>query len=64
MRIDPVYTMFPSLIYKSQDTVVNNLGSIRLEKSYRNINNPIHVEPAAKLFLSPEALMILHENRK
>lgn len=64
MRILPIYTVFPSQIYRSQDTIVNSVGSIRLEKSYRDVNNPIHVEPAAKLYLSPEAMMILYESRK
>lgn len=64
MRILPIYTVFPSQIYRSQDMIVNSVGSVRLEKSYRDVNNPIQVEPAAKLYLSPEAMMILYESRK
>jgi len=62
MRIEPAYVYYPSLIYRSQDILVSSVGSVKLEKSYRDVNTPIHVEPAAKLFLSPEALMILYDN--
>jgi hypothetical protein len=36
--------------------MVNSTGSSSLNRSYRDVNQPIHVEPAAKLYLSPEAL--------
>jgi len=47
----------------SQDTLVNSIGSTTLNKSYRDVNVPVHVpvqvHPAAILSLSPEALQIL-----
>jgi len=49
--------------YHSQDIMVNSVGSSSLNQSYRNINQPIHVEPAAKLQLSPAALSYLQNNR-
>ena len=46
----------PQCRYLSQDIMVNSTGSVSLNRSYRDVNQPIHVEPAAKLELSPEAL--------
>ena len=46
----------PQSRYWSQDIMVNSTGSSSLNRSYRDVNQPIHVEPAAKLYLSPEAL--------
>ena len=50
--------------YLSQDILVNSTGSVSLNRSYRDVNQPIHVEPAAKLFLSLEALRVLIDLRK
>lgn len=67
MDINPLYRVFPSTVHRypyqnySQDTVVNSIGGRPINKSYRNVNNPIHVEPTAKLFLSLDALTILTE---
>ena len=49
--------------YLSQDILVNSIGSTSLNRSYRDLNQPIHVEPAAKLFLSIEAIRILFDLR-
>jgi len=38
--------------YRAQDIMVNSVGN----KSYRNVNAPVHVEPAVKIQLSQEAL--------
>jgi len=46
----------PQTRYLSQDILVNSTGQSTLNRSYRDINTPRHVEPAAKLELSPEAL--------
>jgi len=65
MRIQDISQVFPSLWNRysgwviSENTVQNSLGSISVTASYREVNSPIHVEPAAKLSLSPEALAIL-----
>ncbi len=65
MKITPLYQVFPSTVHRypyqnySQDILVNSISGSSLNKSYRDVNNPIHVEPAAKLFLSPDALKIL-----
>lgn len=53
--MNPVYTNL-QYRYLSQDIMVNSTGSVSLNRSYRDVNQPIHVEPAAKLQLSPEAL--------
>lgn len=53
--MNPVYTNL-QYRYLSQDIMVNSTGSVSLNRSYRDVNQPIHVEPAAKLELSPEAL--------
>ena len=49
--------------YLSQDILVNSTGSVSLNRSYRDVNQPIHVEPAAKIFLSLEAIRILSDLR-
>ena len=49
--------------YLSQDILVNSTGSASLNRSYRDVNLPIHVEPAAKIFLSLEAIRILSDLR-
>jgi len=70
MKITPLYSVFPSTLFRypyqnySQDILVNSISGRPLNMSYRDVNNPIHVEPAAKLFLSPGALAILTENAK
>lgn len=70
MKINALYSVFPSTLFRypyqvySQDTLVNSIAGRPLNQSYRDVNNPIHVEPAAKLFLSPAALAILTENAK
>ena len=60
MKIQPVAAVTihpnPQTRYISQDILVNSIGSSSLNRSYRDVNQPIHVEPAAKLYLSPEAL--------
>jgi len=67
MKITPLYKVFPSTVHRypyqnySQDTLVNSTGGTTINQSYRNVSSPVHVEPAAKLFLSPEALAILTE---
>lgn len=63
MKINTV-TINPQARYLSQDIMVNSTGSSSLNRSYREVNQPIHVEPAAKLFLSLEALRILIDLRK
>ena len=69
MRLLPISHFYPSLIHRydymvfSQDTVVNDVGSKPLNKSYRNVNTPVHVpiqvHPAAVINLSPDALFLL-----
>jgi len=65
MKMTPLHVQYPSTTHRypfqlmHDDTTVNSLGSVRINKSYRDVNNPIHVEPAAKLFLSPDALAVL-----
>jgi len=53
----------PQTRYLSQDIMVNSTGSVSLNRSYRDVNQPIHVEPAAKLELSPEALEYLQRTQ-
>lgn len=53
----------PQTRYLSQDIMVNSTGSVSLNRSYRDVNQPIHVEPAAKLQLSPEALEYLQRSQ-
>lgn len=62
MGIIPYSYVNPQTRYYSQDIMVNSTGSNSLNRSYRDVNNPIHVEPAAKLFLSPNALNYLKRN--
>lgn len=64
MKFLPISALYPSAAYRweqwvAQDTSVNSIGGIRVNPSYRQVNQPIHVEPAAKLYLSPEALAIV-----
>jgi hypothetical protein len=65
MKIVPLHVAFPSLTHRypfhimSNDILVNSIGGVSVNQSYRNVNQPIHVEPAAKLFLSPAALKML-----
>lgn len=71
MRLLPISHFYPSLIHRydymvfSQDTLVNDLGSMSVNKSYRDVNAPVHVpvrtHPAAIISLSPDALAILTE---
>lgn len=46
----------PQTRYLSQDILVDSTGQSTLNRRYREVNTPQHVEPAAKLELSPEAL--------
>ena len=68
MKIEALYKVFPSTVFRypyqnySQDILVNSISGRPTNSSYRDVNNPIHVEPAAKLFLSPEALATLTKN--
>lgn len=59
MGVIPYSYANPQTRYWSQDIMVNSTGSSSLNRSYRDVNNPIHIEPAAKLFLSPDALNYL-----
>lgn len=69
MRLLPISHFYPSLAHRhdylvfAQDTVVNDIGSKPLNKSYRNVNAPVHVpiqvHPAAVISLSPDALFLL-----
>ena len=64
MGVIPYSYVNPQTRYYSQDIMVNSTGSNSLNRSYRDVNNPIHVEPAAKLYLSPEALEHLNRTNK
>jgi hypothetical protein len=44
--------------------MVNSTGSNSMNRSYQDVNNPIHVEPATKLYLSPEAIEHLNRTNK
>ena len=64
MKFLPISALYPSAAYRweqwvAQDTSVNSIGGRPINQSYRNVNQPIHVEPAAKLYLSPEALALV-----
>jgi len=69
MRILPIEHFYPSVLNRyrymvfSQDTLVNSTGSVPVNKSYRDVNVPVHVpvqvHPAAVVTLSPDALKIL-----
>ena len=69
MRLLPISHFYPSLTHRHdymvfvQDTVVNDIGSKPLNKSYRNVNAPVHVpiqvHPAAVINLSADALFLL-----
>jgi hypothetical protein len=71
MRLLPISHFFPSLIHRydymvfAQDTVVNDVGGKSLNKSYRDVNAPVHVpirvHPAVIISLSPDALAVLSE---
>ncbi len=50
--------------YRAQDIMVNSIGSVALNKSYRNVNEPVHVEPAVKIQISQEAMEILHREKE
>jgi hypothetical protein len=47
----------------AQDTLVNDIGSVTVNKSYRDVNAPVHVpvrvHPAVIISLSPDALALL-----
>ena len=60
MKINPN----PQDRYRAQDIMVNSVGSVALNQSYRNVNAPVHVEPAVKIQFSPEALDILRRMEK
>lgn len=74
MRLLPISHFYPSLTHRHdymvfvQDTVVNDIGSKPLNKSYRNVNAPVHVpiqvHPAAIISLSPDALQLLTDPLK
>jgi len=69
MRLLPISHFFPSLVHRYdymvfvQDTVVNDIGANSLNKSYRDVNAPVHVpirvHPAVIISLSPDALAML-----
>jgi len=69
MRLLPISHFYPSLTHRHdymvfvQDTVVNDIGSKTINKSYRNVNAPVHVpiqvHPAAVINLSADALFLL-----
>jgi len=69
MRLLPISHFYPSLTHRHdymvfvQDTVVNDIGSKPINKSYRNVNAPVHVpiqvHPAAVINLSADALFLL-----
>lgn len=69
MRILPISHFYPSVLNRydymifSQDTLVNDVGSVPVNQRYRDVNIPVHVpiqvHPAAIINLSPEALQIL-----
>lgn len=69
MRILPISHYYPSLLHRydymvfSQDTLVNEIGSVPLNKSYTDTNAPVHVpiqvHPAAIITLSADALFLL-----
>ena len=63
MGVIPYSYVNPQTRYYSQDIMVNSTGSNSLNRSYRDVNTPIHVEPAAKLELSPEALEYLQRTQ-
>jgi hypothetical protein len=74
MRLLPISHFYPSLTHRHdymvfvQDTVVNDIGSKPINKSYRNVNAPVHVpiqvHPAAIISLSPDALQLLTDPLK
>ncbi|NDG29731.1 hypothetical protein EB118_06515 [bacterium] len=69
MRFQPISALYPNMNYRwdqwvVQDTAVNSIGSRPVTASYREVNNPVHVEPAAKLYLSPEAIRIITQEAK
>ena len=57
MKINPMAHLQER--YISQDIMVTSMSSVSLNRSYRDVNQPIHVEPAAKIQLSQEALDII-----
>lgn len=69
MRLLPISHFYPSLAHRhdylvfSQDTVVNDIGSKTVNKSYRDVNVPVHVpiqvHPAVIINLSADALFLL-----
>lgn len=74
MRLLPISHFFPSLIHRydymvfAQDTMVNDIGSVSVNKSYRDVNAPVHVpvrvHPAVIISLSPDALALLTDPTK
>lgn len=74
MRLLPISHFYPSLTHRHdymvfvQDTVVNDIGSKPINKSYCNVNAPVHVpiqvHPAAIISLSPDALQLLTDPLK
>ncbi|NBP03873.1 MAG: hypothetical protein EBU90_28010 [Proteobacteria bacterium] len=69
MKLVNLSTLYPSTLHRyryevfSQDTLVNSIGSVSVNQSYRDVNVPVHVpiqtHPAAILTLSPDALALL-----
>ena len=74
MRLLPISHFFPSLTHRydymvfAQDTLVNDTGSVSVNKSYRDVNAPVHVpirvHPAVIISLSPDALALLTDPTK
>jgi hypothetical protein len=64
MKIHPITSINPYYSI-SQDIMVNSIGAVRFNKSYRDVNNPVHVpivEPAVKIQISAEARKYLEQN--
>lgn len=61
MKVTTIARMYPVLsnVGASSTTIVNTVGGMPTINSFRDINNPIFVEPAVKLMLSPAALKII-----
>lgn len=65
MKVDAIMAVTPrvnpQVRYWSQDIMVNSTASVNVNQSYRDVNQPIHVEPAVKLQITPDTLSKLRE---
>lgn len=61
MKVQSISQIYPILtnVGASSTTLVNSICGVPTINSFREANNPIFVEPAVKLMLSPAALKIL-----